>query len=211
MSHPVGHQSDGKTSSDAFDCRSVKPLLYAGGLSLSVIAAAAYTQNRLFAVFAAAAFASAVIAAGVDIKKTAGRDSNAHFGMLRNSVCLSVLTCAWSAAALFLAYPIAGLHWLHGWEYGLLFVLITFAFGLYWQRLANCHDKEAQLVAITRAKSLATVQAIAIASTIVWIVATGKLRTIKGDWLANDVFLASGCAMLALSVLLVTALRQTEA
>lgn len=211
MSHPVGHQSDGKTSSDAFDCRSVKPLLYAGGLSLSVIAAAAYTQNRLFAVFAAAAFASAVIAAGVDIKKTAGRDSNAHFGMLRNSVCLSVLTCAWSAAALFLAYPIAGLHWLHGWEYGVVFGLVTCAFARYWQRLANCPDENSQLAAVARAKSLATVQAIAIVSTMLWLVASGKLRTIKGDWLANDVFLASGCAMLALSVLLVTALRQSEA
>ncbi len=211
MSHPVGHQSDGKTGSDAFDCRSVKPLLYAGGVSLVVIASAAYAQNRMFAILAAAAFAAAIVAAGVNITKAAGSNSNAHFSMLRNSVCLSGLTCAWSAAALLVAYPIAGLQWRHGWEYGLVFALITIAFAHYGYRLAKDTDTKSQLAAVNRAQALATVQAIAIASTILWIIASGKLRTIKGDWLANDIFLASGCAMLALSVLLVTALRQTEA
>jgi hypothetical protein len=197
------------------NCRAGSPLVLIGLISLGCVTTAATTESRSLALSATVGFAASVIAVGwsraaaiADAShKSPLENVQSQFDGLRDSACLSLLTCSWSAAALLLAYPIAGLNWLHGWEYGTAFVLISAAFANYLRRLNSYQDASAQLSALQSAKGLATIQAIAIAITLVWIVGSGKLRTIKGDWLANDVFLASGLSMLALSIILVKALR----
>jgi hypothetical protein len=192
-------------------CRPETQLIVFGLASLIVIGWAAYAQNRALALGAAIVFCASAIASGHKLSKTPSVEHAAAFQMLQKSVCLSIVTCAWAAAALFLAYPIAGLKWLHGWEYGVAFALITVLFSNYARLLESYIDTQTQAAAVARAKALAVLQAIAIAVTMIWIIASGKLATVKGDWLANDIFLATGFAMLTLSMLLVRSLNNSEA
>jgi hypothetical protein len=197
-------------------CRIETPVLINGAASLIAIAIAAYRVNKLVAVMAALAFAASIVVSGFSSRTKATGSSDAGAAdahreaslfVLRKTTCLSFLTCAWSAAALFLAYPIAGLSWLHGWEYGMAYALIAVGFGIYAKRLSDDHNPATAPDAIARAGQLATLQAVAIIVTLVWMIASRKLATLRGDWLANDVFLASGCAIFALSVLFITHLR----
>jgi hypothetical protein len=200
------------------NCRSGRQLIFIGLMSLAAITIAASIESRGLALAAAICFAasvtvggwrSATAAAARPSEKSSKENVQRQFDGLRDSACLSFLTCSWSAAALLLAYPIAGLSWRHGWEYGTAFVLVSAAFAYYLRRLNSYQDASAQLSEIRRAKSLATIQAIAITTTLLWIIGSGKLNTVKSDWMANDVFLASGLSMLALSVILVRALRNS--
>jgi hypothetical protein len=187
-------------------CRVDKSLVAIALVSLPVIAWAAFTQNRMIAILAAVAFCVHVIASGYSLSKFGSSNPDSDFTVLQKSVCLSLVTTVWASAALFLAYPIAGLKWIHGWEYGLAFALAATLFASYSQRLSKYQDRPAQQAAIERAIKLAAMQAAAIAVTLAWLVASGKLATVKGDWLANDVFVASGVAILALSLQLVRSL-----
>jgi hypothetical protein len=185
------------------------PVLINGIASLVAIGIAAHRVNKTVAILAALAFAASIVIEGIRAtakssrmpgSDTAAPRTAAQFAVLHETTFLSFLTCAWSAAALIIAYPIAGLSWLHGWEYGLFFALAAFGFARYLQNLAKHSDEASKVSAVALATKLTIIQATAIAVTIVWIIASGKLGTRRGDWLANDVFLASGCAALALSI-----------
>jgi hypothetical protein len=201
------------------NCRQTQVMLVCGAATLCAITVAALTNSRIIALAAAGAFAAVIIVAGY--RATAAhvvsspQDANSRVPMtslnvLRTTTCLSAITCAWAAAALLLAYPIAGLQWRHGWEYGSALGLAAAGFALYRRWLSQNFDASAALAAVSRAAALATLQGVAIAVTIAWILASGKLHTLKNDWLANDVFLATGCAMLALSAFLVTRVRADQ-
>lgn len=211
----------GKMSLLLANCRAGSRLVLIGLISLGGITTAAAIESRGLALAAAMGFAASIVVAGWrraaaaaapadPSHKSSDETFQRQFDGLRDSACLSLLTCSWSATALLLAYPIVGLNWLHGWEYGTAFVFISAAFASYLRHLNSCQDASAQLSEIRRAKRLATVQALAITATLVWIVASGKLKTIKGDWLANDVFIATGIAMLTLSLILLSAFRHSE-
>ena len=207
-----------KTSVGA-PCRPSRVVVAGAAASLCAITFAALTNSRLAALLAAASFAAVIIAAGYQVTAAHVHSSPqddeqsapmTSLDVLRATTCLSAITCAWAAAALLLAYPFAGLQWRHGWEYGLAFALVTSGFAHYRQWLAQDFDAASEKAAVSRAAALATLQGVAISLTIAWILATGKLHTLKNDWLANDVFLATGCAMLALSAFLVTRVRANQ-
>lgn len=192
------------------------PVLINGLASLLAMGIAANRINKTVAMLAALAFAASIVVEGIRVTGNSsgmtGSDTAAHrtaaqFGILHETTFLSFLTCAWSAAALFIAYPIAGLSWLHGWEYGLFFALAAFGFARYLQKLAKYKDEVPKASAVALATVLTIIQAIAIAVTLIWIIGSGKLATLRGDWLANDVFLASGCAALALSIVFLVRVR----
>jgi hypothetical protein len=187
------------------------PVLINGLASLFAIGIAAARVNKTVAVLAALAFAASIVVEGIRVTAkmssapsrapSRAPSADAKFEILGGTTFLSFLTCVWSAAALFVAYPIAGLDWLHGWEYGLSFAVAALGFAVYLEKLAKHDDGASKALAVTRAKGLTILQAITITATLIWIIGSGKLSTQRGDWLANDVFLASGCAALALSAI----------
>ncbi len=50
-------------------------------------------------------------------------------------------------------------------------------------------------------RKAACLQGFAAGTGISWLIGSGKLATVKGDWAANDVFLAGGVAILCLSAM----------
>ena len=200
-------------------CSIETPILVVTVASLVAVAVAASLVNKWISILAALAFAGGIIESA--FKKNAVITAHfdpgipnarlrAQFELLRYSTCRTCFICAWAAAALLLAYPIARLNWLHGWEYGLAFALAAAGFALYAKRLAEPHDAKQMSAALVRGQFLAKVEVLAVFVTLVWIIASGKLATVRGDWLANDVFVASGCAVLVLSVLFILRVRASQ-
>ena len=50
---------------------------------------------------------------------------------------------------------------------------------------------------------LAGYQAVLIGVGLVWLIGSGKLATLKGDWAANQLFLAGGFAIMCLSMIMI--------
>lgn len=179
--------------------------------SLIAIGYAASTTNRLLAALVSSLFVVSIVWTGLKSLRQATTDkpTTQRLVVLRQTTCLSTLTLAWSAAALMAAYPLAGLRWQHGWQYGLAFAIAAAGFAIYSKRLSNDTDRLAQPGAVETAAHLALLQTIAIAATFVWMATSGVLATVKDDWLANDVFLAAGTAMLMLSIVFILKVRTT--
>jgi hypothetical protein len=196
------------------------PVLINGVASLLAMGIAAARVNKTVAVLAALAFAASIVVEGIRVTaRTPNTPSSApksepsadgKFYILGCTTFLAFLTSVWAAAALFVAYPIAGLNWLHGWEYGLSFAVAALGFAVYLEKLAKHNDGASKASAVARATMLTILQAVAIIVTLIWIIGSGKLSTQRGDWLANDVFLASGCVVLALSAIFIIRTRALQ-
>lgn len=190
-------------------------LLVATLTSLAAIGIAAYADLRWLAGIASAGFAGSVAGAGLLLRqkfsalKPPATDATAANKLLalRQTTQLSTLSHAWTATALMLSYPLAGLRWLHGWEYGLAFAILAGVFFIYCSKLADPADPLAQTSAVETAGRFAGVQAFVVVALLAWILLSGKLATVRGDWAANNIFLAEGIAILALSLVLVSVHR----
>jgi hypothetical protein len=188
-------------------------LLLIALLSLAMIGYAAATGDRILAAAAALVFALRLIftawrATGSPrVAGAANDDRPPPLKVLQNTTRLTAWTMLWAAAALLLAYPAVGLRWQHGWQYGLGAALLAAAFFHYAQRLFIRTDRAAQPSAVETARRLSMVFAAFLASAIVWLVMSGKLTTVKNDWLANDVFLGSAAAILALTLMCIMRAR----
>lgn len=168
------------------------------GVTLAAIAAAAIWPSKPLAAAASAIFALAIIIAG--IRQTAQRAAvsvgASPTSIERQTTRLTVWTLAWSSAALFLAYPIAGLRWQHGWQYATGYALLAIGFAVYLRRLSG--PDETPPATGVRLDALLFAVAIFLASA--WLIASGKLMTTHQDWLANDIFLASAAAVFSLTL-----------
>ena len=128
--------------------------------------------------------------------------------VVRQSARLNAVTMAWGALALLIAYPVIGLKWQHGWQYGLGAALIAALFFVYALRLDKPDHPLAQPRALETARWLSALLVVAVTIAIAWLIASGKLLTFKNDWLANDVFLAIAASLLAVCVLTFVRARQ---
>lgn len=173
-----------------------RPVLMIAIVSLIAMAFAAGRGDKLLAMTAAALFAGRVIATAIRMVPATG-----PLAVVRFSTQLTAVTMLWSALALLIAYPIIGLKWQHGWQYGLGFALLAAMFIAYAVRLNTTSGPAAQPGAIEIARRLSAVLALAVLSGAGWLITAGKLDTIKNDWLANDVFLAAAACVFVLSVI----------
>ena len=82
-------------------------------------------------------------------------------------------------------------------------LLIAVAHAIYLWRLADPNASVSSPRAIDRAVRLAACQAIAIAFGLIWLIQSGKLASVKGDWAANQLFLAGGFAVMFLSAIII--------
>lgn len=118
----------------------------------------------------------------------------------RASAELMALTWGWGGLSLLLAYIPAGLKWQHGWQYGSAMVLIAIAVALYARRIQP-GSPYASPGGLEWGRRAAFLQGFAAGTGLAWLIGSGKLSTIKGDWAANDVFLAGGAVLVALSAM----------
>lgn len=190
-----------------------QPLLVTIVVTLAVISYGTLHADKILSAAASAVFAQTVIWTGVRAtalqKRTVQKSTvaetqavpSAALSVIRQSTRLTAITMLWAAAALLLAYPLLGLKWQHGWQYGLGSAVIAAGFSHYAQRIANGADRLAQPGAVQLARRLSGVLALVIAGAAGWLIVSGKLLTLKNDWLANDVFLAVAASVFVLSLL----------
>ena len=98
-------------------------------------------------------------------------------------------------------YLLSGLKWQHGWQYGSGMVLVGAAILAYAQALRREGGYLASPAGLRLAYFANLAQGLAAAVAVVWLVSSGKLATTKGDWAANDIFLAGGAAIVVLVVI----------
>lgn len=188
-------------------------LLVIAVVSVAMLAYAAASSDRLVAAIAAALFAQRMIFTGFratstqHIVGTANDDAMPPLKVLQNTTRLTAMTLLWAGLALLTAYPIVGLKWQHGWQYGAGALILSAGFFIFTKRLYTADDPATAPAAIESARRLSIGFAASIAGAAIWLLVTGKLGTVKNDWLANDVFLAAGGSILALAVLCATRAR----
>ncbi len=178
--------------------------------SAAGVAAAARAVRPELASLAAAAFALVLIAAALLANRPLWRlpadrlaPAAAPVAGVRNAALIA-LGYGWGAVTLAAVYLASGIVWRHGLQYASGMALIALAVGLYARALARpdsgTRQPRAQL-AMLRATIL---HAAAAAGGVGFLFASGKLKSGKGDWPANIVFLIGGLTILALSAMAAT-------
>lgn len=159
--------------------------------------------------FIAAIVAVAQIVNGAALRRPDG-EARAQYHMLRRNTRLAAMTYAWGAAALMAVYVLGDLKWRHGWQYGAAMALIAGALLMLVDRLGRPGNVFDTPRMFARVVPLALAHAAAAAGGLVFLVGTGKLATVKGDWAANHVFLAGGLGIVALSLIAARTHRRLE-
>lgn len=165
-------------------------------VSLVIMAFAAARSDKMLAIAGAVVFSARLLSSALGAKTAAS-----PLAVLRQSARYSCVSLVWGAAALLIAYPVIGLKWQHGWQYGLGAAVIGALFFWYSQRLEQSGDPWAQPRALQVVRIFSALLAAAIAAAAGWLILSGKLLTEKNDWLANDVFLAIAACLFTLSLI----------
>lgn len=156
----------------------------------------------------AAAFAILLVTAALRTNSPLWRNGAAKIAAtpreaLWRTTLLVMLAYLWCALAFYAVYLGTTLRWQHGWEYGSAMLLIAVGHAIYLWRLADPKASVSTPRAIGRAVGLAALQGVAIACGLIWLIQSGKLSSVKGDWAANQLFLAGGFTVMCLSVVIV--------
>lgn len=204
-------QSGTNRHSDSF-CMSLRPplpfLLALLAAALVIMFMAASMSRKAEAAAAAAVFAVLLISSAIRTNSPFWRRNAANSGVtprdaLWQTTRLIMLAYLWCALAFYAVYLGTTLHWQHGWEYGSAMLLIALGHAIYLWRLSNPDNSVSAPSAVERAVRLSSYQAIAIAVGLIWLIQSGKLSSLKGDWAANQLFLAGGFAVMCLSVIII--------
>jgi hypothetical protein len=156
----------------------------------------------------AAAFAILLMTSGIRTNAPIWRHGSAKTGATRRTALwqttlLVMLAYLWCGLAFYAVYLGTTLHWQHGWQYGSAMLLIAVAHAVYLWHLSDPNAVVSTPRAIEWVVRLAACQAIAVAVGLIWLIQSGKLSSVKGDWPANQLFLAGGFAVMCLSVIAV--------
>ncbi|ADJ25338.1 hypothetical protein Hden_3547 [Hyphomicrobium denitrificans ATCC 51888] len=156
----------------------------------------------------AAAFAILLVIAGLRSnsplwRRGATRSMATPRQALWLTTLLIMLAYFWCALAFYAVYLGTSLRWQHGWEYGSAMLLVAVGHAIYLWHLDDPNASVSTPKAIGRAVALAALQAVAIACGLLWLIQSGKLSSLKGDWAANQLFLAGGFTVMCLSVIIV--------
>lgn len=178
-------------------------LVTALAASAAAMSLAASFDARFVALLAAFAFSAAVMAVAVpmnaDAVREPDRDGRAAFHTLRRNTRLIALVYAWGAAALFAIYLLTDVKWRHGWQYGTAMAAVAALLLGYVHALGQPGSRWATDRALRMAGALARLHGLAAGCGLAFLVGTGKLATLKGDWAANHVFLVGGLTIVVLA------------
>ncbi len=169
-------------------------------LSAAVLGYAAAQADKELSATAAGLFALTIALAAIVLVLRVLK-SPEHDGPIMNArpalrmmAAMTAIVYGWAAAALFLVYLGSGLTWRHGWQYGSLFAVVAFGLVGYVRNLQHPDHPASTKTALTASVQIAAIHAAAALAIAVWIIISGKLYTIKGDWAANHIFLAGAIA-----------------
>jgi hypothetical protein len=187
--------------------------------ALVALTIAAGASRKAEAALAAAVFAIVLVATAVRSNSPLWRRSASAAGVtardaVKQTASLIMLAYLWCGLAFYAVYVGMGLHWQHGWEYGSAMLLIGIGHAFYLWRLSDPRDAVSAPAAIERAVRLSSYQAVLIAIGLLWLIESGKLSTLRGDWAANQLFLAGGFAIMCLCVIMIktnSALNERQA
>ncbi|HEY8194249.1 MAG TPA: hypothetical protein VIF13_04300 [Hyphomicrobium sp.] len=182
-------------------------LLMTLAVALIAMFLATRATQKIEAAVAAAIFAIILITTAVRTNSPLWRRPAASGVTPRDALWqtaqLIMLAYLWCALAFYAIYLGTTLHWQHGWEYGSAMLAFALGHAIYLWFLSDPDNAVSTPSAIERAVQLSTLQAIAIACGLIWLISSGKLSSIKGDWPANQLFLAGGFTVMCLSVIIV--------
>ena len=181
--------------------RQFTPLLsFAAALSLGGMVYSAAHELKWLSAACAGLFAVTAITAGLSVNAALRRQPAATpRSALSETTCLSAMVYAWASAALFLIYNASGLIWQHGWQYGLALTLAAVGLAHYARNLDRDGHWTSDDSAIDAAICLAWLHGLVTAAILVWLLASGKLMTVRGDWAANHIFVAVTSSIVVLS------------
>ncbi len=185
--------------------RATLGLALALAISVATMVIAAGVGSGVMAACAAASFVVALLVAAFRMLRTPGRHEQDLPGGMTADVAharLSALAYGWSAIAMQALYitPLTGLRWQHGWQYALAFGLLAVA-AIWAERYVR---DVGQSVVFDRAgprwwQPLIVAQAVLSLAAVMFMVASGKLATLRPDWAANQVFLAAAVMIFGIS------------
>lgn len=121
---------------------------------------------------------------------------------------ITTLVYAWGGVALLTLYRFTPVTWQHGWQYGSAMLLIAAGLAAYLYLLGQPDTALAAAPAVRRAADLAALQGLAIAGALLWLAASGKIASPKGDWAANAIFFSGGLAVAWISAVVVATHRR---
>jgi hypothetical protein len=159
-----------------------------------------------FSMVAAAMFALALVATAVDVNRPWwSSDDPEHSPEARVSAAVSnahllVIAYFWGALSLLLIYRMTGLRWQHGLQYGAGMAAIGWLALAYVHILVRPASRLRSPTALMQATWLALAHGGAAVGGVLFLILSGKINSMKGDWAANQVFLAGGLAIAGLSV-----------
>ncbi|RUP07837.1 hypothetical protein [Hyphomicrobium sp.] len=183
-------------------------LLFTLTAALIAMYLAASAVLKVEAAIAAAVFALVIIVSAIRTNAPVWRQPPAATGptpreALFRTIQLMMLSYLWCAIAFYAIYLGTHTRWQHGWEYGTAILLISGAYGYYLRRLRDPADNLSSPPAIDRMVRFTAYLALLIGAGLIWLIGSGKLATVKGDWAANQLFLAGGFAVMCLSAIIV--------
>ena len=184
---------------------SLQPMIgFVVGPLIASVAAMTYgaaTNNRGITILAAMAFAMLLMAVAGRLNSpywTTGTEphpADALYHTMRRNTRLAALTYAWAGAAFFAIYGLTDVVWRHGFQYGTLATLIAAVLLAYVHRMGEPgHDRPPHIF-------LTVAHGGAVSTGLLFLLLSGKLATMRGDWPANYIFLFGGLALLGLCVI----------
>lgn len=206
-------EQHGRPYASAISLRPLLPwLLLASALSTTMMVLGAGRGDRFLPSISAGLLVALVVGTGLGINAplwsrssgVAARDDGLApiREALRCNVWLAALVYAWGASALFAIYSLSELTWRHSYQYGLGAALFAACLAVYGLQLGRSGNRHVPPLALTVAHAAAA------GGGLLYLIGTGKLDTLKGDWAANEVFLWGGFAIIALC--LMSAVTQTR-
>ncbi|MBA2126438.1 hypothetical protein DLM45_09425 [Hyphomicrobium methylovorum] len=185
------------------------PLLLLALLSaLAAMVIATSATRKAEAATAAAIFAVILISAALRTNAPIWRRAASTLGItqrdaLMQTTQITMIAYLWCALAFYAIYLGTPIRWQHGWEYGTAMLAVAAGYAFYLWRLSDPADAVSKPRAIERAVRFASVQAILIGIGLVWLISSGKLSSLRGDWPANQLFIAGGFTVMVLSVIVI--------
>lgn len=172
--------------------------------SIAAIVTGIRMDLPMFAWCGAVLFAAVLVAAAIDINLPWwDRDAEpspelAAHAAVRNAR-LIVLGYAWGSLALLAIYRLTSLRWQHGLQYGAGMALIAWLMLLYIHFLARPGSRLRTPRALIQATWMSLAHGGAALGGVIFLLASGKVHSIKDDWAANTIFLVGGITVAALS------------
>lgn len=154
---------------------------------------------------AALLFALALVASAVDMNRpwwhADGVEPDARADAAIGNTRVLTLGYLWGALALLAIYRLTSVRWQHGLQYGAAMALIAWLMLVYVHLIANRSSRLRTQRALAWATWLALAHGVAALVGVAFLIGSGKILSAKGDWAANQIFLAGGLAVAALSAI----------